>query len=114
MVIGALAACGDDSIGSSGSPIRDGGGSGPDSSTLAVEVVACPATPDATITTVDGVLQYMPVSTTVHRGEIVRFHTSSTHNVTPRPGMADPALVVGFTQSKCFRFGQTGTHTFYC
>lgn len=102
----------------------DGGGGGtptPDAalaidapaSTIA-EVTPCPATPDAIVTTRDDVYVYMPATTTITAGQVVRFETSLYHDVAPLPPMTDAALTVGFGTSRCLRFTAPGTFRFKC
>jgi plastocyanin len=103
----ALAACG------------GGGSSSPDAAVDApvvakVAEVTCPATPDATVMTVDGTFSYMPNAVTITQGQVVKFTTSSTHDVAPNTTGSDPALRVGFGATKCFRFTVPGTYGFHC
>ena len=80
-----------------------------------VVAVTCPASPAATVTTSNTVDAYSPMSTTIPAGGIVRFVMSSGHDVAPNPiTTTDPALVVGFGQTKCLQFNQAGTYGFFC
>ena len=108
-----LAACGGD----------DGGSVTPDAATQTTDAAAarvvsvtCPATPAATVMTVNSSDSYMPMATTVSVGSIVKFQMSSSHDVTPNPigGMTDNAIAVTFGQTKCLQFNQAGTYGFYC
>src|ERR1044072_4061179 len=106
-----LAACGGD----------DGGGTTTDArpadtgATNKVQTVTCPTTADATVMTTDASSSYMPMTTTVPKGAVVKFVTSPTHDVAPNTiGTSDPGLVVGFGQTKCLKFTESGTFGFYC
>ena len=78
------------------------------------EVTPCPATPDAIVTTRDDVYVYMPATTTIAAGQVVRFDTSLYHDVAPLPPMTDAALSVGFGATRCLRFTAPGTFRFKC
>jgi plastocyanin len=81
----------------------------------AVVAVTCPASPAATVRTVDGTDLYMPMSTSIAAGGIVQFVMSSLHDVAPNPlTTSDPAIVVGYGQTKCLQFNKPGTYGFYC
>lgn len=109
-----LAACGGDD---GGSVTPDAATTTPDSGTAAkVVAVTCPATPAATVMAVNGTDAYMPMSTTISVGQIVRFQISSFHDVTPNTiaPLTDPAIQVSPGQTKCLQFNQAGTYGFYC
>ena len=77
--------------------------------------IACPASPAATVMTVNGTDSYMPMATTVSVGAVVRFVMSTFHNVAPNTiGTSDPGLMVGFGATKCLKFNAAGTFSFFC
>jgi plastocyanin len=83
---------------------------GPDamvSATVAM-MVACPATPDATVVTTG--FAYTPASTTITLNQIVKFEMPGTHDVNSGNKGFDTPL--GGT--KCFQFTKAGTHAFNC
>ena len=104
----ALAACGGDD----GNSAADAAVDAPAVTKLAE--ITCPATPDATVTATDGVFAYTPNAVTITQGQVVKFVTSSTHDVAPNTTGSDPALRVGFGATKCFRFTAAGTYGFHC
>lgn len=110
LAVATLAACGDDG----------GGGTVADAAVdtgmaAKVATVQCPASPAATVMTVNGTDSYMPMASTIPVGGVVRFVMSNTHDVAPNPiGTTDSAIVVGFGQTKCLQFNQAGTYGFYC
>ena len=87
----------------------------PDGAT--VRAVPCPAKPDATIKTQDGVFQFVPAAVTIGQNGVVKFITTSMHNVVPGnidfPD-GDPGLEVGISETKCLQFTQKGTFGFHC
>jgi plastocyanin len=88
-----------------------------DSPALAVQAVTCPATPDATVITMNS--NYMPMSTTISQGQVVRFMLEASHDAEPGhvpsdSTVADPGLHVGFGETKCLMFTQTGMYGFHC
>jgi plastocyanin len=104
-----LVACG----GGDGGGGVDGGADAPATTVMVVD--PCPATPDATVTTDDSSFAYMPQMTTITQGQVVKFVTSSTHDVKPNTLQnTDAGLIVGFSQTKCLRFTATGTFGFKC
>ena len=66
------------------------------------------------MTTRDDAYVYMPATTTIMAGQVVRFETSLYHDVAPLPPMTDPALTVGFGATRCLRFTVPGTFRFKC
>jgi len=106
----ALAACGGDD----GNTTADAPAAIDAPTTAKVSEITCPATPDATVTTVDGTFSYMPGAVTITVGQIVKFTTSATHDVAPNTTGSDPALRVGFGATKCFKFTAAGTFGFHC
>ncbi len=105
--------CGDD--GGTGMPM-DSGGSNVDMAAAKVVAVTCPATPAATVMTVNTTDAFMPMNTTISAGGVVRFVMSTLHNVEPNPiaAMSDPATRVNFGETKCLRFDVVGTYGIYC
>lgn len=98
----------------------DGGGSTPDAkmidaATNTVVESGCPATPAATIMTMDGTEAFMPMTATITLNGIVKFTTSLEHSVVPNPlANPDAGLRVGFNMTKCLKFTATGTFGFMC
>jgi plastocyanin len=107
----AMAACGDDG----GGTVADAA-VGMDGPTNKVVEIGCPATPAATVMTVNTTDAYMPMATpAVPVGGIVKFVMSTFHNVAPTPiGTSDPGLEVGFGATKCLKFNSPGTFGFFC
>ena len=82
-----------------------------------VQTVTCPATPDATVMTSG--FAFAPMSTTITQGQIVQFVMPSLHDVVPGhhvpdATIADPGLSVGFSETKCLMFTQSGMYGFHC
>ena len=82
-----------------------------------VQMVTCPATPAATVTTSG--LSFSPMTTTISQGQIVKFMPAIDHNVAPGHNptdstIADPSLNVTFGGTACFMFTQTGMYGFHC
>ena len=104
------AACGGD----------DGGGGNPDAkpadaTNAKVQAIACPGSVDATVTTSTTADEYAPKMTTVAAGAVVKFVMPSAHNVIPDNAVStDAALVVNFSETKCFKFNTAGTYGFLC
>jgi plastocyanin len=109
----ALAAC-------AGSAPNTPDAAPPDSSIDAppptVIAVTCPATPDKTISAIDGDdTSYTPSSVTILLDQIVKFNMPSSHDVVPNTiGTSDPGLNVNFSETKCLMFTKTGTFGFHC
>jgi plastocyanin len=73
----------------------------------------CPNTVAATVT--DSSVAFIPMATTIHVGEVVKFMITAEHIVIPNTlVMTDPALNVGRGETKCFRFNKPGTYGFLC
>src|SRR5215470_17532684 len=107
-----LVACGG---GGDGGGVDSGGGGDAPPATTVMVVDPCPATPDATVVTENTSFAYMPVMTTITQGQVVKFVTSTEHDVKPNTLQnTDAGLVVGFNQTKCLRFTATGTFSFKC
>jgi plastocyanin len=103
-----LAACGGDDGGTT--PQMDA-----PMNTNKVQSVTCPTTADATVMTTNTVDAYMPMATTVPKNAVVKFVMSSFHNAAPNTvTTTDPGLVVGFGETKCLKFTETGTFGFFC
>jgi plastocyanin len=106
----ALAACG----GGSGSDPVDAAGQA-DAGPPSVRVVGCPPGVVPTVTTSDSMEVYMPSSASISVGGIVKFMTSSMHDVSPNSmRMTDAGLVVGFNKTVCLEFDKAGTFGFKC
>jgi plastocyanin len=105
-----FAACG----GSDPATVADAAadGAGP-----SVRTVTCPPAQMPTVTAVD-VQQssmYMPMSTTISVGGIVKFVMPSSHNVAPNPlRSTDAGLHVDFGKTACLEFDKAGTFSFLC
>lgn len=110
----ALFACGDD--GGSSPPVDSAGGGDGSGSAAKVVAVTCPATPAATVMTVNLTDSFMPMNTTISVGGVVKFVMATTHNVAPNPiaPMSDPGTVVNFGETKCLRFDAAGAYGIYC
>ncbi len=82
-----------------------------------VQMVTCPATPDATVKTSN--FMYSPVTTTISQGQVVKFMPEIQHNVVPGhvpsdSTIADSGLNVTFGGTACFMFTQPGMYGFHC
>ncbi len=91
--------------------------SSPDAATAGpptVMAVTCPATPAASIMTMDDTNAFMPSTASVSVGQIVKFTMSSTHDVVPDTTMSDPGLTVDLNATKCLQFTHAGTFGFHC
>ena len=65
--------------------------------------------------TVDATDAYMPMTTMIAAGGIVKFVMSLAHDVSPNTiGTSDPVLAVDFGQTKCLKFNTAGTYGFFC
>ncbi len=79
-----------------------------------VETVACPATPDAIVSSTNGNdTSYSVTTTNIAVGQVVKFVMATEHNVFPNTGQ-DPGLHVDFGASLCKKFTVAGTYTFKC
>jgi plastocyanin len=87
-----------------------------DAGAATVRAVTCPPGGAPMVTTSDtNDTSFMPSSTTISRGGIVKFSMSPSHNVAPntiRP--SDPGLKVGFGATACLEFDASGTFSFIC
>ncbi|MBV8760522.1 MAG: hypothetical protein JO257_24735 [Deltaproteobacteria bacterium] len=106
----ALAACGGDSKTPDASSSHDG-------AAATVQMVSCPATPAATVTTSG--FMYSPQMVTINQGQVVKFMPAVDHNVAPGHNptdstIADPGLNVTFGATTCLMFTQTGMYGFHC
>lgn len=104
-----LAACGGD----------DGGTTQMDApaTTNKVQMVTCPGTADAMVMTTSTVDAYMPMTQTVPKNAVVKFVMASVHDVAPNTvggAMSDAGLKVGFGETKCLKFTESGTYSFFC
>jgi len=108
----SLAACGGDAP-SGGTPDAKPMG---DAAVASVVAVTCPASaPTVTTTSNTDTAVYMPMSTTVSVGGIVKFVMPSMHNVAPNPiKPTDDGLKVDFGATKCLQFNKAGTFNFFC
>ena len=105
-----LAACGGDSKTPDAAVTAD-------SRPATVQMVTCPATPAATVTTSG--FAYSPATTTITQGQIVKFMPAIDHNVVPGhiptdTTIADPGLNVTFGATTCLMFTQSGMYGFHC
>jgi plastocyanin len=113
----SLVACGGSgSPGNSDAPARIDAAIDAPPAPATVMAVACPATPDAMVTSSNSNdASYTPSTTTITVGQIVKFVMSSSHNAQPLPGaMSDSGLAVNFGQTACLNFTKAGTFNFYC
>lgn len=77
--------------------------------------VMCPEMIEAQVVTIDNPNQFSPETLEIGVGGVVRFVTSSRHDVAPRPGMpSDVGLVVDFEEAKCLQFTQAGSFHYRC
>ena len=78
-----------------------------------IQMVTCPATPAGTIMTNDLVDGYMPTSVTINAGQVVKFMTSASHDVSP--DASSPAVLhIPFNTTACLMFTQSGMFGFHC
>jgi len=114
MCVAVLAACGGDD----GAKIDAAGSGGQqDAPPPTVQAVTCPATPAATVMTSG--FMFSPMSTPITQGQIVQFVMPASHDVVPGhvpsdTSIADPGLMVNFSETKCLMFTQSGTYGFHC
>jgi plastocyanin len=94
-----LAACGSDSKAKNDSPTHG-----------VATAIACPPSPDATITVNSAGTAYVPSTVSIPPGGIVRFVITASHNVTS----TTPGLAVDFGQTACLGFLDPGTYSFHC
>lgn len=110
VVVVLLAACGGDDGGSAAADARS-----IDGTSATVQMVTCPTTADAMVTSTNATSSFMPMTQTVPKNAVVKFVMPSMHDVAPNPiGATDPGLVVGFGETKCLKFTASGTFGFYC
>lgn len=105
----AFAACGGSDGSAPDAPPADG-------AMASVRTVTCPPGQMPTVTTSDGnTSSYLPPSTTISVGGIVKFVMSPLHNVAPNPiRNTDPGLHVDFGATACLEFDKAGTFSFIC
>ena len=104
LVLLALAACSDSKNNKADAPKQA------DAQPTTVVAVTCPATPAATISTLDTQFAYMPTTQSISVGQVVKFSMSATHNVVPNTtNSSDPGLQVNFNETKCLMFTAPGT-----
>jgi plastocyanin len=104
-----LAACGGDD---GTNPMADA-----PATTNKVQTVTCPTTADGMVMTTSTVDAYMPATQTVPKNAVVKFVMASVHDVNPNTvggATSDPGLAVGFGQTKCLKFTESGTFSFFC
>jgi plastocyanin len=110
----ALVACGGDSNNSK----VDASGAQHDAPHTTIVSMSCVGiTPAGTVTIPSGA--YSPTNTTINQGQVVLFMTTTEHDVSPGHTLADsaitdPGLHVGFNQTGCLMFTQTGDFGFHC
>jgi plastocyanin len=112
-VLVLLAACGDGGPAPIDAPSSI---DAPGNTATVMEVSCTGITPAAMVVTTDASFSYMPMATTITKDQVVRFTTSTSHNVAPNPSAAktDPGLAVGFNKTACLKFTATGTFGFFC
>ena len=111
MVAVVIAACGGSDSKTPDAPATH------DSPPAAVQMVTCPGTPAATVTTSG--FMYSPMSVTITQGQVVQFTMPSAHDVAPGhvpsdSTLSDSGLTVNFSETKCLMFTQTGMYGFHC
>lgn len=82
-----------------------------------VRTITCPPGQMPTVTTTDNTMSaiYMPISTTISVGGIVKFMMPSMHDVAPNPlRTTDSGLVVDYGKTACLEFSKAGTFSFRC
>jgi plastocyanin len=107
-----LAACGGDS----GSPPGDAAAQA-DAGLPSVRTVTCPPSvvPMVTTTGIAAGATYVPMSTTIRVGGIIKFMMPLDHNVSPYASTAtDPGLKVDFGATACLEFDKAGSFGFAC
>jgi len=109
-----LAACSDD--GGTTLPDAPANIDAPGNTATVMEVSCTGITPAAMVVTTDASFSFMPMATTITVGQVVRFTTSTSHNVAPNPSApkTDPGLAVGFNKTACLKFTAAGTFGFFC
>jgi plastocyanin len=113
MVALVIAACGGSDSKTPDAPAQhDAPGGG-----ATVQMVTCPGTPAATVTTSG--FMYSPTSVTIMQGQVVQFTMPSSHDVVPGhvpsdSTISDSGLTVNFSETKCLMFTQTGSYGFHC
>ena len=106
-----LAACGGDSKSPDAAVTHDS------ASNATVQMVTCPATPAATVTTSG--FMYSPMTATISQGQVVKFMPAIDHDVEPGhfpldQTLADSGLNVSFGATTCLMFTQPGMYGFHC
>jgi plastocyanin len=104
-LISMVAACGGDGGNGDNNMIDS-----PPAATIAA-VDPCPATADATITTL--ATRFDPAMVTITQGQVVKIMSTATHPVGPL-GATPAILAVPEGQTKCFRFTSPGSFMFKC
>ena len=86
----------------------------PDAPPLPVVALdSCPTTVAATV--MDSPTMFIPKSSTISIGGVVKFEITAEHFVIPNTLTAtDPALMVKRGETKCLRFNVPGTYNFLC
>jgi len=106
----SLAACGGDSP--TGTPDAKVTG---DAAMASVVAVTCPASAPIVTTTTSGADAYVPASTTISVGGIVKFMMPAAHDVAPNTlKPTDDGLKVDFGGTRCLQFNKAGTFNFFC
>lgn len=78
-----------------------------------VALDSCPTTVAATV--MDSATTFIPRSSTISIGGVVKFEITAEHFVIPNTlTTTDPALMVKRGETKCFRFNAPGTYNFLC
>lgn len=86
-------------------------------STNKVLTVTCPSAVDANVMTTAAVDAYMPATQSVPKNAVVKFTMASIHDVNPNTAggaTTDPGLKVGFGETKCLKFTESGSYSFFC
>jgi len=115
--LATLATCGSSDSGNTDAAAKKDSTTATPDAVTGVETIACPATPDATMSNASGAFVATPgggSAATITVGQIVQFTTTSSHDATPNTGV-DPGVHVGFNQtSECKKFTVAGTFAFHC
>jgi plastocyanin len=78
-----------------------------------VALDSCPAS--VAVTIMDSPTMFIPKTSTITIGQVVKFVITSEHYVIPNPlKTTDDALMIGRGQTKCFRFNVAGSYNFLC
>lgn len=84
-----------------------------DAAAKVVALATCPATVAATMTT--GESAFLPMTSTVSVGSVVKLTSTVNHNVVPNTLQPhDTTIMVGQNATKCFQFNAAGSYAIAC